>query len=78
MRESYKQQAEELKKYGQSLIGKTAQSRLLTELTATGKQKLCAPQLITGFEIVEVFQEPTLMVSFDGITIFEDLIININ
>ena len=64
-------------KLGESLVGKTAQSRLLTELTETGKQVLCAPQLITGYEIVENFKEPTVMAIIGGESIYEDLLINI-
>lgn len=69
---------ENLEIYGQSLIGKSCQSRLLTELTATGKKVLCAPAKITAFEIVEVFQEPVLMVKVDGEMIYEDTCINIH
>ena len=67
-----------LTKLGQSLIGKKAQSRLLTEISATGKKVLSAPQLITGFEIVESGGEPDLMLTIDGEQIFEDLLINIH
>ncbi len=65
-------------KLGESLVGKYAQSRLLTELTATGKQVLSAPQKITGFEVVESFKEPTVMAVIGGEVIFEDLLINIH
>lgn len=63
---------------GKSLVGKKGQSRLLTELTANGKQKLLPAMEITGYEIVETFQEPTLMLFIGGESIFEDLIINIH
>jgi hypothetical protein len=65
-------------KLGESLIGKYAQSRMLTEISSTGKQVLCAPQKITGFEIVEVFQEPTVMCFIGGESVYEDLLINIH
>ena len=65
-------------KLGESLIGKFAQSRLLTELTTQGKQVLSAPQKITGYEIVESFKEPTVMAIIGGESIFEDLLINIH
>lgn len=65
-------------KLGEHLVGKTAQSRMLTELTANGRQVLCAPQKITGYEIVESFMEPTVMVFIGGESIYEDLLININ
>jgi hypothetical protein len=65
-------------KLGEHLVGRTAQSRLLTELTSTGKQVLCAPQKITGYEIVESFMEPAVMVAIAGESIYEDLLINIS
>ena len=67
-----------LETYGQSLIGKSCQSRLLTELTATGKQVLRAPMKITGYEIIEEFREPALMLIVDGETVYEDTCINIH
>ena len=65
-------------KLGENLIGQYAQSRLLTELSAIGKQVLCAPQLITAYEIVECDMQPTVMAIIDGNSIFEDLLINIH
>lgn len=65
-------------KYGQYLIGKTAQSRLLTELSNSGKKVICAPQLITGYEIVESFQEPSVMVIIGGESVMEETLFNIN
>lgn len=63
---------------GESLVGKKAQSRLLTEIGENGNKKLCAPQIITGYEIVESFQEPAVMAVIDGTPIYEDLLINIH
>lgn len=63
---------------GNSLIGKKAQSRLLTEISNDGRQVLRQPMLITGFEIVESFAEPTVIVTIDGEGVFEDVLINIH
>lgn len=70
-------QTKYLTELGKSLVGKKAQSRLLTEISANGQKVLSAPQLITGFEIVESFGEPDLMLIIDDQVIFEDLLINI-
>lgn len=64
-------------KLGESLIGKTAQSRLLTEISANGNKILSAPQKITSYEIVEEFMQPSVMVTIGGESIFEDLLFNI-
>ena len=68
---------ERLNYIGSRLIGKTAQSSLLTELDKNGKKLVSAPQGITAYEIVEVFQEPTLMVTLGGESVFEDTLFNI-
>lgn len=68
----------ELETLGKSLIGKKAQSKLLTELTASGRQILSPAKVITAYEIVQSFMEPTLMVTIDGETIFEETLINIH
>lgn len=65
-------------KLGESLIGKTAQSRLLTEIGSNGNKVLSAPQKITSYEIVEEFMQPSLMVTIGGECVFEDLLINIS
>lgn len=63
---------------GLSLIGKKAQSRLLTEISNKGARVLRQPMLITGFEIVESFMEPELMVIIDGESVLEETLINIH
>jgi len=63
---------------GQSLMGKKAQSRMLTELNSRGQKVLCAPQLITGYEIVENFMEYEVMVIIGGESVYADLLINIH
>ena len=65
-------------KLGSYLVGKKAQSRLLTMLTGHGKQVLQPAQKITAFEIVETFMEPTVMVTIGGEQIFEDCLFNIH
>lgn len=65
-------------KLGESLVGKSAQSNLLTQLTATGNQALCASQRISAYEIVEVGVEPTVMAIIGGESVFEEYLINIH
>jgi len=62
-------------KLGESLIGKKARSRMLTEISKSGHKILCAPQTITGYEIVECDMEPQVMAIIDGTLVFEDLLI---
>lgn len=69
---TYKQ----LEAYGQSLIGKTCQSKLLTQISHKGTKILRAPMKITGYEIVTVFLEPALVVILDDDAVFEDTCIN--
>lgn len=63
---------------GNYLTGKFAQSRLLTEINSKGNKVLSAPQKITGFEIVEMFFEPVLMVFIGGESILAETLINIH
>lgn len=67
-----------LSTYGQSLIGKTAQSNLLTEIGINGEKSICQPQVITGYEIVTEFQEDALMVHIGGETVYEETLFNIS
>jgi hypothetical protein len=78
MRTDTQQITQELQKYGQSLIGKSAQSGLLSEIGKNGQKVMSQPQKITGFEIVEVMQEPMLLINIGGVEVFEDLLINIH
>lgn len=68
----------ELIEYGKSLIGKTAQSKLLTEISPKGNRVLQSPQEITGFEVVTCFQESELMVCIGGELVYESTLINIS
>jgi len=65
-------------RYGQFLTGKMAQSRLLTEIDGNGNVMYSAPQKITGYEIVESFLEPTVMVTIGGESVFADTLFNIS
>lgn len=68
----------DLNKYGSSLIGKKAQSILLTRLNDKGRMVHEEPQEITGYEIVQMFMEDTLMVFIGGTSVFEDTLFNIH
>lgn len=67
-----------LESYGKSLVGKTAQSTLITQISNNGQHKIMCPAMkIVGYEIVEVCREPQLMVvldtDFDGEqSVYED------
>lgn len=50
----------------------------LTYVSWLTRKVLSPAQIITGYEIVLSNMEPTLMVTIDGETIFEDTLININ
>lgn len=68
----------ECHKLGKALVGKMAQSGLLSEISVKGMKILSAPQEITGYEIVEEFRKPTIMVFIGGESIHEELLINIH
>lgn len=72
-----KNEVEDLKKYGQSLIGKVAQSRLLKMFNDHGRSILEPAAQITAFEIVSWCGEPKLMVTLDGQSVFEETLVNI-
>lgn len=67
-----------LVRYGQSLVGKKAQCRLLKEFDDKGNTYFSKAQEITGYEIVEEFRTPTLMLTIDGQSFYEDLLFNIH
>lgn len=71
-------QKQQLETYGKSLVGKSAQSRLLKTLGSDGKARIAPPVKITGYEIVTQFCKPALMVIMDGESIHEELIINVH
>lgn len=62
---------------GSQYVGMFAQSRLLTEISRNGNKQFQKPQKITGYEIVETFGEPTLMVIIGGNSVYEKTLFNI-
>lgn len=57
----------ELHSYGKSLIGKTAQSRLLTGISSSGKQFILPAHRILSYHVEKThFNEPTLFVTVDS------------
>lgn len=62
---------------GKRLIGRKAQSTILTEISINGNKMYQPQQIITGYEIVECFMEPTLMVIIGGESVFESTLFNI-
>lgn len=72
-----------LEAYGKQLIGRTAQSTLLTQISQNGQNKVMEPPMkILSYEIVEVCGEPTLMVEldtdFNGVqSVYEETLRNI-
>lgn len=68
-----------LEKYGKSLIGKSAQSTVLTMISNCGQKKVAEPsQKITGYSIQSWCGEPELMVTMGGKEVFENTLFNIN
>lgn len=64
---------QELEKYGKSLIGKKAQSTVLTEISECGQKSVMEPaQEITGYNIVKWCGEDVLEVTLGGVKVFED------
>lgn len=75
--QDYQAELKATHKSGQNYIGKSAQSNILTEISATGHKIISALQPITGYELVDMFGEPTLMVIIGGEGILESTIFNI-
>jgi len=70
--QDYEQEKERLEKFGKLLIGRKAQSTLLTMLSPNGQNIVMEPaQKITAYEIVENFMEPELMVILGGESVYE-------
>ena len=69
-------QIENLNKVGQSLIGKTCQSRILTEISGRGRKVISAPQKVTEYEIVTICEEPALMITVGGDSVLESTCFN--
>jgi hypothetical protein len=62
---------------GQSLVGKTAQSRILTVKDATGNKVMAPAQEITGYTVLECCGGWECMATIGGIKIFADLLKNV-
>lgn len=80
MKTSFKkltQDAQKLFDYGCSLVGKKCQSSLLTMISNCGQKNPQPAQLITGCEIVMWCDEPKLMLTVGGESVFEDTCFNI-
>jgi len=70
--QDYEQEKERLEKFGKLLIGRKAQSTLLTMLSPNRQNIVMEPaQKITAYEIVENFMEPELMVILGGESVYE-------
>ena len=68
----------DLEIYGNSLIGKKAQSGLLTHIGENGNAVLNDPEEITGFEIREWLKEPVLILTIGEAQVWEEYVINIH
>lgn len=75
----YQRESQILAKYGESLIGKTAQSTVLTMISDCGQKTVLEPaQKITGYSVENWLGEPKLMVTIGGVEVFEDTLRRIN
>jgi len=61
-----------------SMIGKTAQSRILTMISDNGNKTFESAQPITGYEVVKHFGDYVVMFTIGGNSVFEDTLFNIN
>lgn len=66
------------KRVGKKYIGKTAQSNLLTEIGPRGNKMISPAKIITDYEVVDMFGEPTLMLTIDGESVLESTVFNVN
>jgi hypothetical protein len=64
--------------YGKSLVGRTAQSTVLTMISETGNKVHEPSSKITGYEVVYHFGEYVVMAIVSGVSVFEDTLFNIN
>jgi hypothetical protein len=53
----------DLTRVGKAYIGKSCQSTILTEISASGRKIISEPQPITDYEIVTICEEPALMIT---------------
>jgi len=63
----------DLEIYGNSLLGKKAQSGLLTHIGENGNAVLNEPEEITGFEIQGWLNEPVLILTIGEAQIFSQI-----
>ena len=75
---TYNHMITQLHLLGIMLTGQYAQSRVLTEIGNDGNRKFQKAQKITGYEIIETYGEPTLMLIIDGNSVLESTLFNIN
>jgi len=68
---------EYLESVGKQLVGKKAQSTILTEINGKGRKVYSPQQVITGYEIVTSCMELELMVTLGGESVFEWTLFNI-
>jgi len=74
----YQTEASQLATYGNSLIGKTAQSTILTQISKCGqKAEMMPAQKITGYSVQEWCGEPNLMICVGTEEVWEDSLRNI-
>lgn len=74
---------ESLENYGKSLIGKSCQSSIVTEISDKGNKIAQKPSKIVGYEINLYLMEPQLMLVLDTpldgeVVVYENLCYNIN
>jgi len=62
-------------KLGESIIGKMAQSRLLTMIDSKGNKVLEPAQKITGYEVITEFMESEVMAIIGGESVYEETLI---
>lgn len=72
-----KSELQSLHTYGQSLVGRMAQSTIHTMISESGGKIMQPPQKITAYRIDEWCGEPMLLVTIDGAEVFEDALRNI-
>jgi nucleoside recognition membrane protein YjiH len=65
------------KRVGEKYIGKTAQSNLLTMIGSKGQKVFEPAQKITGYEVVDMFGEPTLILIIGGESVLESTVFNV-
>jgi hypothetical protein len=71
------QQEQQAHQYGKSLLGKTAQSTVLTMISNSGEKVYEPSSKITAYEVVYHFGEHVVMVIISGVSVFEQTLFNI-